>query len=94
MLCCAAGVAAVVTGAIGWRRFRRFLRWRGNAQPVLAIVVLAAVAITVAGLALEHLGHHAAYAGEAQALLADPGTLPTCGAASADIITDTASIEE
>ena len=94
MLCCAAGIAAVATGAIGWRRFRRLLRWRGTAQSALAAVVLAVVAITVAGLAVEHLSHHAAYAGEEQALSAEPGVLPTCGAAPADSITETASIEE
>jgi len=95
MLCCAMGVAAVATGAIGWRRFRGIFFWRLDAQSAMAAVVVAMIAITITGLTMEHLGHHAAYAGDAQSLLTDPGALPLCrGGSPADRITDIASIEE
>jgi|SoiMethySBSTD1v2_1073268.scaffolds.fasta_scaffold02698_16 hypothetical protein len=91
MLCCAMGIAAVATGAIGWRRFRRFLSWRLDAQSALAAVVVAMIAITITGLG--HLRHHAAYAGDGQTLLT--GLAPLCrGGAVADRITDIASTEE
>lgn len=93
MLCCAMGIAAVATGAIGWRRFRRFLSWRLDAQSALAAVVVAMIAITITGLAAGHLRHHAAYAGDGQTLLT--GLVPLCrGGAVADRITDIASTEE
>jgi hypothetical protein len=96
MLCCAAGVAAVATGAIGWRRFRRFLCGRLNAQSLLAAGAAAVVAITVIGLAVEHVRHHAAHArGIDTALITDPGAPPLCrGGAPADRIADIARIEE
>jgi len=44
---------------------------------------------------MEHLGHHAAYAGDAPSLRTDLGALPLCrGGSPADRITDIASIEE
>lgn len=95
MICCAMGALAVATGAIGWRRFRRFLHWRLNAQLVLAPIALALIAITITGLAAEHLRHHTAYAGNEQVLLTDLGAPPLCrGGSPADRISDTASIEE
>lgn len=96
MLCCAMGVAAVATGAIGWRRFRRFLCGRLNAQSALATAAAAMIALTITGLTVGHFLHHAAYAGDSDtALLSDPGALPLCrGSAPADRITDIASNEE
>jgi len=95
MLCCAMGVAAVATGAIGWRRFRRLFYRRLNAQSLLSAVVAAAVTITIAGLAAEHFWHHAAHAGDEQAFLTDLGALPFCrGGSPAGRVTDIASIEE
>jgi hypothetical protein len=96
MLCCAIGVAAVATGAIGWRRFRRLLCERLNAHSILAATALAAAAVTVAGLAVEHFRHHGPHASTvAAASMADPAALPFCrGNAPADRITDFASIEE
>jgi hypothetical protein len=75
MLCCAVGVAAVATGAIGWRRFRRFLHAPLKAQSLLAAGATAAIVITIAALGVEHLGHHAAHASPDVAL-GDP--LPLC----------------
>jgi hypothetical protein len=94
MLCCAVGVAAVATGAIGWRQFRRFLHWRLNAQSLLAASVMVIAIITMTGLAAEHfLGH--AHAADEQALLTDPGALPLCrGGSLGGRVTDIASIEE
>jgi hypothetical protein len=93
MICCAVGVAAVATGAIGWRQFRRFLEWRLNAQSLLAASVIA-VTIMTTGLAAEHFLRHA-HAADEQALLIDPGDLPLCrGGSSGDRITDIASLEE
>jgi hypothetical protein len=95
MLCCAMGVAAVVTGAIGWRRFRRFFYGRLNAQSILAVAVLALSIMTGTTLAVEHFSLHAAHAsGSDVALLTDPGALPLCRGTPADRITDLASIEE
>jgi hypothetical protein len=95
MLCCAVGVAAVATGAIGWRRFRRFFHGRLNAQSILAAAVVA-LSITGTALAVEHFSDHALHAsGRDIALLTDPGALPLCrGGAPGDRITDLASIEE
>lgn len=96
MLCCAMGVAAVATGAIGWRQFRRFLYGRLNAQSILTAAALAMITITATALAVEHFSRHAAYASDSDtALLTDPGALPLCrGSAPADRITDIARNEE
>ncbi len=95
MLCCAMGVAAVATGAIGWRRFRRLLCERLNAQSLLAASAATAIVMTITGLAAQHYWHHAAHAsGGDTALMSDPGALPLCGGAPGDRITDIASIEE
>ena len=92
MFCCAVGVAAVATGAIGWRRFRRFLDECLAAQTLLAAT--AVIALTATGLIAEHFFRHAHHANET-ALLSDPGALPLCrGNAPLDRITDLASIEE
>lgn len=94
MLCCAVGVAAVASGAIGWRRFRRFLYERLAAQSLIAATAAAVIALTATGLIAEHFFRHAHHAGET-ALLSDPGALPLCrGDAAVDRITDLASIEE
>lgn len=93
MLCCAMGVAAVAGGAIGWRRFRRFVQWRLNAQSALAAVVAAMAIATLAAVILDHAGHHAAYAGEP--LSTDLGALPLCrGASPEDRVTDITSTQE
>jgi hypothetical protein len=93
MICCAVGVTAVATGAIGWRQFRRSLVWRLNTQSLLAASVMAIAIMTIAGLAAEHFLRHA-HAAE-QALLTDPGALPLCrGGSPTDRATDIASIEE
>lgn len=96
MLCCAVGVAAVATGAIGWRRFRRFFHGRLNAQSILTTAILALSITTATALAVEHFSHHAAHAsGSDMVLLTDPGALPLCrGGTPADRITDLASIKE
>jgi hypothetical protein len=96
MLCCAVGVAAVATGAIGWRRFRRFFYGRLDAQSILAAAVLALSIMTGTALVAEHFSDHALHAsGRDVALLTDPGALPLCrGGAPGDRITDLASIEE
>jgi hypothetical protein len=96
MLCCAVGVAAVATGAIGWRRFRRFVCPRLTAQSLIAAGAVLAIALASTGLLAEHFLRHAAHgdAGET-AFLSDPGALPLCRtSALADRITDLASIEE
>jgi hypothetical protein len=62
MLCCAVGVAAVATGAIGWRRFRRFLPGPLGAQSLLTAGAAAAVVITITALSVEHFRHDAAHA--------------------------------
>jgi hypothetical protein len=96
MICCAIGAAAVATGAVGWRRFRRFHSWRPSKQLALAAGLMAMITMTIAGLAVEHLRHHTAYAnGNEASLLTGLGTLPLCrGGAPADRPTDIASIEE
>ena len=76
MLCCAVGVAAVATGAIGWRRFRRFLPGTSRAQSLLATGAAAMVAITVMVLSVEHFRHHAAHASGPDMAFGDP--LPLC----------------
>jgi hypothetical protein len=77
MLCCAMGVAAIATGAIGWRRFRRFLHGPLKAQSLLAAGAAAAVVITVTALSVEHFWHHAAHASGPDLAFGDP--LPLCG---------------
>ena len=76
MLCCAVGVAAVATGAIGWRRFRRFLHAPLKAQSLLAAGAAAAILITVAALTADHLWRHAAHASGPDFAVGDP--LPLC----------------
>jgi len=88
MLCCAVGVAAVATGAIGWRRFHRFLHAPLKAQSLLAAGAAAAVLITVTALTAEHFWRHAAHASGPDIAL--DGAL----CRSTDRITNTASIEE
>jgi len=90
MLCCAVGVAAVATGAIGWRRFRRFLHAPSKAQSLLAASAAAAIAITVATLTVQHFSRHAAHANGADIALGDP--LPLCR--GSDRTTDIALSEE
>lgn len=95
MLCCAIGVAAVATGATGWRRFRRFLCGRLNAQSLLAASAAAVIAVTITVLAAEHYWHHAPARASDIALIGDSGALPLCRErAPDDRITDIASIEE
>ena len=95
MLCCAIGAAAVATGAIGWRRFRRFVAWRLTSQTVLTAVVVAMVTMTAAGVVVDHLRHHAAYAADGQTALTDLGTPPLCrGGSPAGRTGIIASIEE
>ena len=94
MICCAVGAAAIATGAIGWRQFRRFLVWWLNAQSLLAATVMMVAIMTMTGLAAEHFLHHA-HAADEQALLTDPGALPLCrGGPPVDRVADIASIEE
>ena len=76
MLCCAVGVAAVATGAIGWRRFRRFLHAPLKAQSLLAAGAAAAVVITVTALSMEHVWRHPAHASGSDMAFDDP--LPLC----------------
>jgi len=90
MLCCAVGVAAVATGAIGWRRFRRFLHAPLKAQSLLAAGAVAAVVITVTALSVEHFWRHAAHASGPDMAFGDP--LPLCR--GSDRPTNTASIED
>ena len=71
MLCCALGVAAVATGAIGWRRFRRFLPRPHSAQSLLAAGAAAAVVITITVVSVEHFWHHAAHASGPELALGD-----------------------
>ncbi len=90
MLCCAVGVAAVATGAIGWRRFRRFLHAPLKAQSLLAAGAAAVVVITVTALTVEHFWRHAAHASGPDMAFDDP--LPLCS--GTDRTTNIASIEE
>ena len=90
MLCCAVGVAAVATGAIGWKRFRRFLPAPSRAQSLLAAGAAVVVALTVAALTMDHFGIHAAHAGDPQLISGDP--LPLCR--GSDRTTDIASNED
>ena len=76
MLCCAVGVAAAATGAIGWKRFRRFLHAPLKAQSLLAAGAAAALLITVAALTVEHFSRHAAHASGPESASGDP--LPLC----------------
>ena len=96
MLCCAVGVAAVATGAIGWRRFRRFLHERLAAQSFIAARAVIVVALMASGLVAEHFLRHATHAeADEMTLFDDPGALPLCrGKAPVDRITDLASIRE
>ena len=77
MLCCAVGVAAIATGAIGWRRFRRFLHGPLKAQSLLAGGAVTVVVITVTALSVEHFRHHAVHASGPDLAFGDP--LPLCG---------------
>jgi hypothetical protein len=90
------GIAAVATGAIGWRRFKRLLCERLDAQSLLAASAATVIIATLTILAAQHYWHHAAHASAGDmALMSDPGTLPLCrGGAPGDRITDIASIEE
>ena len=90
MLCCAVGVAAVATGAIGWRRFQRFLHAPLKAQSLLAAGAAAAILVTVAALTVEHFQHHAAHASGPDSALGDP--LPLCR--GTDRTTDTITSED
>ena len=90
MLCCAVGVAAVATGAIGWRRFRRFLHAPLKAQSLLAAGTAAAIVATVAALAAEHFWDHAAHASGPDMAFGDP--LPLCS--GTDRTTNIASNED
>ena len=86
MLCCAMGIAAVATGAIGWRRFRRVLWGRLAVPSVLAVAAAATIAVA-GGLTLaHHFGHAAHAAGSNQ----PTGPLPLCSGSSGD----STSIEE
>jgi hypothetical protein len=76
MICCSLGVAAVATGVLGWRRFRRFLPGTLGAQSLLAVGAAAAVVITITALSVEHFGHHAAHASGPEMASGDP--LPLC----------------
>jgi hypothetical protein len=90
MLCCAVGIAAVATGAIGWRRFRRFLPGPLKAQSLLAAGAAAAVVLTISAVSVQHLRHHVAHASDQEPALSDP--LPLCS--GTDRITNTASSKE
>ena len=90
MLCCAVGVAAVATGAIGWRRFRRFLHAPLKAQSLLAAGAAVAVFTTGTVLATDHLWRHAAHASGPDMTLSDP--LPLCR--GTDRTADTALSED
>jgi hypothetical protein len=90
MLCCAVGVAAVATGAIGWRRFRRFLHGPLKAQSLLAAGAAGAVTITIAALTVDHFRIHTAHASDPQLISGDP--LPLCR--GSDRTTDMASNED
>jgi uncharacterized membrane protein YhiD involved in acid resistance len=90
MLCCAVGVAAVATGAIGWRRFRRFLHAPLKAQSLLAAGAAAMVVITITAFSAQHLWQHAAHASGPELATGDP--LPLCR--SSDRPTNIASSEE
>ena len=94
MLCCAMGVAAIATGAIGWRRFRRLLCGRLNAQSLLAASAATVIAMTITVLEAQHYWHHAAPSSGGDIASSDPGALPLCGGTPGDRITDIASIEE
>ena len=90
MLCCAVGVAAVATGAIGWKRFRRFLPGLLRAQSLLAAGAAAAVVITITALSAEHFWLHAAHASDLEMTSGDP--LPFCS--GSDRTTNIASNED
>lgn len=82
MLCCAVGVAAVATGAIGWRRFRRFLCERPTARSMLSATAVALIVLTAGGVAAAHFFDHTAHAAGGPALPAGP--LPLCTGPAAD----------
>ena len=90
MLCCAVGVAAVATGAIGWRRFRRFLHAPLKAQSLLAAGAAAATVITVTALSVQYFRHHATHASGPGFTVSD--SLPLCR--GTDRTTDIALKEE
>ena len=90
MLCCAVGVAAVATGAIGWKRFYRFHPGPLRAQSLLAAGAAAAVVITIMALSVEHFRHHAVHASGSEMAFGDP--LPLCS--GSDRTTNIASNED
>lgn len=90
MICCAVGVAAVATGAIGWRRFRRFLHAPLKAQSLLAAGAAAAVVITITALSVEHFWLHTAHASGPEMASGDPR--PLCS--GSDRTTNMASNED
>jgi hypothetical protein len=90
MICCALGVAAVATGAIGWRRFRRFLPGPLRAQSLLPVGAAAAVVVTITALSVQHFRHHAAHASGPDMAFGDP--LPLCR--GSDRTTNIASNED
>ncbi|MEZ5829896.1 MAG: hypothetical protein R3D05_01800 [Dongiaceae bacterium] len=94
MLCCAMGVAAIATGTIGWRQFRRLFRGEVSARSALSAVVVTAIAITVAGVVTDHLRRHAAYADGGQSLPTALTSLPLCRGGVAEGTTRIASIKE
>jgi hypothetical protein len=83
MICCALGIAAVATGAVGWRGFWSRLHWRLTLQTALTAFVALMVIIAAASLGLEHLRRHAAYAGE-RISVADLDASPLCRSWSRD----------
>ncbi|HKP25755.1 MAG TPA: hypothetical protein VJV39_17940 [Dongiaceae bacterium] len=80
MLCCAVGVAAVATGAIGWRRIRHFFAGRPAAQLALAGAA-AAMIVAVGGFTTAHYFDHAAHAADSTL---PTGPLPLCSGSAAD----------
>ncbi len=82
MLCCAVGIAAVAAGAIGWRRFRRFLCGRLTAQSTLAAAAVATIIVAAGGFAAAHFLDHAAHAADKATLPAGP--LPLCSGSAAE----------
>jgi hypothetical protein len=94
MLCCAVGVAAVATKAIGWRRFRRFLCGTLHAQSALTAAAVAMIVVTISGFGMVHIRHHAAHASDSIAAI-PTDALPLCrGGPVADRSIDTAGNEE
>jgi hypothetical protein len=80
MLCCAIGLAAVATGALGWRRFRGLLCRRLTAQSILAVATAAMIVVTASGLGVVHVFGPTAHAAGSL----PTGPLPLCSASAAD----------